>query len=397
MIHICDPCKVMIAIPGLFVGGTEIQVLSLARVLIAGGHRVAVCCYYDFDQSIVERFQEAGAEMILLELGRSDGRFGPSKIVKLIHKLCQTFQKYHPDVIHVQYLTPGFIPVLAARLTGVKMLFATVHQPGGPYGLKEKCLLRTAAKLCTAFFCVSQAAEKSWFGDSALWRMDLAKNGRKHFTIYNGVDCERIRVSSDSVDANDLKSSVGVAGKPVVGVVGRLRAEKGHGWLFEAMAEVLKVIPDVFLLVVGDGPDRESLKHKAKNLGISEKVIWMGQKPPDEVYRLYSAMDVVVVPSLFEGFGLTAAEAMAASRPIIASNTDGLVEVMQDRISGFLVPRGNIEPLSKAIIELILNPVKAALMGRRARQKIEKEFSIGRFREAILAAYAHYTGMRDSA
>jgi glycosyltransferase involved in cell wall biosynthesis len=365
--------------------------LNLIRALSMVGYQVTICCYYEFADEMVSEFRTIGAEVIVMGLKRSDG------LIRLIFGLRKLFKKLKPDIIHIQYVAPGFIPVLAARLTGIKPIFASVHQPGTPYGWKAKLLLRMAAKLCAAFFCVSQAAEKSWFGDSAFWSTDAAKKGRKHFTIYNGVDCERIRASVESVDANDLKSSLGIVGRPVVGVVGRLREEKGHPSLLDAMAEVVKVIPDVVLLVVGDGPDRESLKQKAQNLGISQNVIWMGQKSPDEVYRLYSAMDVVAVPSLFEGFGLTAAEAMAAGLPVVASNVEGLSEVVVDTETGYLLAPRDSKALAEALVKLLENPELRQKMGRKGHEVVEKKFSLMRFQTATLAAYTHYTHRRDSA
>jgi glycosyltransferase involved in cell wall biosynthesis len=382
--------SVLIAIPCLLRGGTEIQTLNLVSILVGGGYRVTVCCYYEFIEEMVVEFRRIGTEVILMKLKRSDG------LLRLIWRLRRLLNKLGPDIIHVQYLAPGLIPIISTRLAGVSTIFATVHQPGTAYGWKEKLLLRSAARLCTAFFCVSQSAEKSWFGDSALWSADLAKNGRKHFTIYNGVDCERIRATVDSVDANDLKSSLGIVGRPVVGVVGRLRKEKGHAWLLETMAEVVRLIPDVVLLVVGDGPDREGLKQKAENLGISRNVIWMGEKPIDEVYRLYSAMDVVAVPSLFEGFGLTAAEAMAAGRPVIASDVDGLREVVEDGITGIITPLGDSKALAGSLTKLLENPELRDEMGQRGHEVVEKKFSLERFQKVILSAYKHFTGMSGS-
>jgi glycosyltransferase involved in cell wall biosynthesis len=373
--------SVLIATPVLLIGGTEIQTLTVVRVLVEARYKVLVCCYYEFDENVINQFKQAGAEVILLGMNRKDSLYDLAK------QLFKLFKEVRPDIVHVQYLAPGLIPIIAARLSGVRTLFATVHQSGRPYGWKEKVLLRTAAKLSTGFFCVSKAAEESWFGDSALWSPDAAKNGRKHFTIYNGVDCERIQRIVKEIVPDDLKASLGIAGRPVVGVVGRLREEKGHVWLLKAMVDIVKVIPDVVLLVVGDGPDRDLLREQAENLGIAPQVIWAGQTPPNEVYRMYAAMDVVAVPSLFEGFGLTAAEAMAAGLPVVGTRVDGLSEIIEGGVTGYILPAGDSHELANVLIQMLSNPEEREMMGQKGKDRVQELFSLQRFNRSTLAAY----------
>jgi glycosyltransferase involved in cell wall biosynthesis len=161
------------------------------------------------------------------------------------------------------------------------------------------------------------------------------------------------------------------------------------------MKIIIKELPDTVLLVVGDGPDRGYLESMANGMGIDGCIKWLGQRDPDEVVELYSIMDVVAVPSFFEGFGFTAAEAMAAGRPVVASKVDGLMEVIRDGLNGLFVSPGDSQAVARAILELLLNPEKAASMGARGRQLVVNEFSLERFQSAILAAYAHYASRPD--
>ena len=135
---------------------------------------------------------------------------------------------------------------------------------------------------------------------------------------------------------------------------------------------------------------RRKVEEMAKKFGLDSHVKWLGQKDHGEVLRLYNIMDVVVVPSVFEGFGLTAAEAMAASRPVVASNVDGLSEIVQDGVNGLLVPPGDKDALSRAITELLCDPEKAGLMGAHGREFIRKDFSLELFRFTILDTYNHF-------
>jgi len=378
---------VVIATPVLLIGGTEIQALYLVRVLVKGGYRVAVCCYYEYDESIVVNFKDAGANVILLRLDRSVGRFGFNKMLELIQKLVAIFRETRPDIVHVQYLAPGLIPIIAARLSGIRTVFTTVHQPGHPYGIKAKLLVRLGAFLSTAFFCVSKSAEESWFGNSEVFNPQYMNRKRKHFTIYNAVDSSIINQPVNSIDGNSIRKELGLNEHPVIGVVGRLRSEKGHLILLDAMAEVIKEIPDTKLVVVGDGPDRNHLIERSKKLGIDEHILWLGIKEPLEVFQLYGIMDMVVVPSLFEGFGLTAAEAMAAGVPVVASAVDGLNEIVEDGVTGYLCTPGDKHSLARNIIQLLLNPEKSKKMGERGRERVSGQFSFEIFSKSWLAAY----------
>jgi L-malate glycosyltransferase len=378
---VTDKRSVLIATPVLLVGGTEIQTLNLVNVLVGGDYKVKVCCYYEYDESMVRRFESAGAEVLLMNYERAQGLWHLAKgLIKL-------FKQVSPAIIHVQYMAPGFVPVIAARLAGIKTVYATVHQPGRIYGIKEKLLLRTAAGFCNAFFCVSRSVEESWFGDSELFDPQKGRKGRRHFTVYNGVDVEKIGKIVEEADSHAIKKSFGIDGRKVVGVVGRLREEKGQTVLLDSMAEIIKTIPDALLLVIGDGPDRISLELRAKSLGIDNNIMWLGQKRPEEVYQLYRTMDVVAVPSFFEGFGLAATEAMAAGLPVVGTRVDGLTEIIDDGASGHLVEAGNSRELSVAIVNLLSNPGEAKTMGMKGRDIVLERFSSERSGKTLLGIY----------
>jgi glycosyltransferase involved in cell wall biosynthesis len=377
--------KVIITTPVLLIGGTEMHILNLLRGLMSDGYDVSVCCYYESDPSMVSQIEATSAKVILMDLRRSNGLYD------LFVKLKWLFREMKPDIVHVQYVSPGLIPILAAKFAGIKRIFATVHQPGRPYGWKPKIFIRLASHLCDMFFCNSRSVEESWFGNSQVIDPEKIDSKRKHTTIYNGVDIERIGRIGKEVDREKIKDLLGIRDKKVIGVVGRLREEKGQATLLESVKTVIQELPDAVLVVIGDGPDRQYLEGMAKKLGIDSRVKWLGQKDHDEVLRLYSIMDMVVVPSLFEGFGLTAAEAMASGKPVVASDVDGLSELIRSGFNGLLVPQGNSQALAKAILELLLNPAKSASMGVRGRKIIEEKFSMARHHSTILAAYSRYT------
>jgi len=376
--------NVIVSLPVLNVGGTEIQTLNLARVLVSAGYHVTICCYYEYDVGIVRKFEAVGAEVLLMKYERISGLWHLAK------GLIRFFKEKKPDIVHVQYIAPGLIPILAAKLSGIPTVFATVHQPGIPYGLKVKLFLRIGSSLCKTFFCVSKSVEKSWFGNSEIFNPKNVNRKRQHFTIYNAVDVSAITHAVGSANLDHLIMTLALDGCHVVGIAGRLRKEKGQAILLDAMSQVIKKVPEVKIVVIGDGPDRKQLETRAETLGIADHILWLGIKEPEETLQLYSIMDVVVVPSLFEGFGLTAAEAMASGLPVVASDVDGLREVIKDGVTGYLVPFGDSNEMAKRLIELLSDPSKAQAMGKVGRKRVKQQFSMERFTEATLGAYRYF-------
>lgn len=379
--------KVMIALPVLLMGGTEVQTLSVVRILVGAGYHVTVCCYYEFDSQVAKRFEEAGAEVLLLKLDRADGRFGFSGIRELVGKLKALFLERRPDIVHVQYLAPGLLPIVAARLAGVPRIISTIHIAGQyVYGWKAKLLLRFASIFCDAFICVSRGVERFWFGSTELFDPQTC-NGRLHFTVYNAVDVGRVEYAVSGGQREKLKARLGLPDGSAIGIVGRLACQKGHVHLLEAFAAIAGRVPEASLLVVGDGPDRDSLEAKAAELGVGERVRWLGALPHEEVLPLYAIMDVFAMPSLYEGFGLTAVEAMAAGLPVVASDVEGLNEVVESGVTGYLCPAGDISRLSERLLELLTNSDRAKEMGDQGRKRAMEHFSQERFQKSMLAVY----------
>lgn len=372
----------IIAIPCLFRGGTETQSLYLARVLVKAGYQVIVCCYFEHDAAMVTEFQQAGVQLELLNIDRR------SRAIRVIGELRKIFRRLRPDVVHVQYMAPGFLPVIAARLAGVPRVLATVHQPGRPYGRKAKLLLRMAAGHCDKFICVSEAVERSWFGNSRLFDpANPAALQRRHVTIHNAVDIERIDRILAGTQPGRLCRQFRIPEGPVIGAISRLRQEKALDILLAAFASVCNELATARLLLVGDGPDRIALERQAAELGIAGKVVWAGQQPWEQAVALMSVMDVVVVPSRWEGFGLTAIEAMAAGRAVVATAVDGLAETVGNDGCGRLVPPNDSAALASALLELFAQPSLLETYQIKARRRAESLFSLEVFRQKTLACF----------
>jgi glycosyltransferase involved in cell wall biosynthesis len=374
--------RIIILISVLGYGGTETQTLYLVKALKQAQYEVEVACLYEYYDDVVNEYKDYGAIVTLLKLTHR------KKLYKIFRSLYDYYRDRKPDVIHVQYIEQGFIAILAALLAKIPIRFATVHQLGTPYRFYKRLLLRTASKMTTMFLSVSQAAEKSWFADSRLW---VSGNNeiKNHCTIYNCIDIERIKYLIKDADKDGLRMRYDIKGGPIIGIVGRINYNKGQLVLIDAVSKIVKNYPDIQVLIVGHDEQRDEIIKRASQYDLANRIIFTGKLAPQEVYQLYSIMNVLAIPSIFEGFGMIAIEAMAAGLPVIASRIGGLMEIVEDNITGLLVDPQNAEQLAIAIEKILENPEDAAKLGETGRQRAEEIFSFDTYSHNIIDLYQY--------
>ena len=161
----------------------------------------------------------------------------------------------------------------------------------------------------------------------------------------------------------------------VVGSVGRLSPEKGLKYLLRAMAKITRQEPRARLLLAGDGPERRSLERLATRLGLVDRVEFTGEVAHDQVPQTLARMNVFAMPSTWEGFGVAALEAAAMGLPVVASNVHGIPDVVEDGVTGILVPPKDVAALSQAILRLLRDPEERRRMGRAGREMVATRYS----------------------
>ena len=183
-----------------------------------------------------------------------------------------------------------------------------------------------------------------------------------------------------------LRLELGIAADArVVGVLGRLARVKGQDVLIRAFPQVLQDCPDAYLIVIGTGPDEDEYRTLATELRIAERVIFTGHRT--DVPELLSALDVVAVPSMWdEAFGFTALEAIAAGKPVVASESGGLSLTVLEGVTGFLVPRGNPEALAGALRGVLLDEELRDQLGDGAVRHA-RTFGIDKYVRDLVAVY----------
>ena len=201
--------------------------------------------------------------------------------------------------------------------------------------------------------------------------------------IYNGVDLQRY---DHQEPCCTLPEEYGMEpGSQIVGVVARLEPEKGHPTLLEAWPGVLRAVPDAYLLIVGEGSRRDALEAQARELRIAHRVVFTGRR--DDVPAVTAALDVAVLPSYREAQGLTILEAMALSRPVVASNVGGIPEMVEDGVTGLLVPPHDAAALTAAIVRLLTDHPYADMLGRAGHDLVHDRFCLELMVEAVASIY----------
>ncbi len=212
-----------------------------------------------------------------------------------------------------------------------------------------------------------------------------------------GYPARRVLILHDAVDAVTFSLARAQAGARVreelgctpahllVCAVGRLSPEKGHGFLLAAFREVVAAVPEARLVLVGEGPRRSRLQAQAAGWGLGDHVILTGYR--DDAEAIIAASDLLVMPSLREGFGDPIIEAMALCRPVIASRVGGMVEIVHDGETGLLVPPGDQSALAQAIVNLLRDPQARERMGLQGRQVALREFSVERLADGLAKLY----------
>ena len=271
-----------------------------------------------------------------------------------------------PDLIHFNLSWPSFCryPILAAILLG-KVIVLTEHLVPHNYKVEPYEKFYKRFIYSRIFQAIAVCSENK---SNLIHFFEVPEE--KVTVIRNGINISRFQLS-DSRNVRDRISHL-TNGKTVVSTVARLAEHKGHCFLIKA-ARRLMHLSDLCFLIVGEGPLKELLVQDVKDSVMEDRFLFLGFR--GDIPYILSKTDIFVLPSLFEGLPLTVLEAMAAGKPVIASNVSGIVEEVTHDKTGILIPPGDPVALSRAIEVLARDPEKRKQMGAEGRKRVEKHFN----------------------
>ncbi len=352
------PLKVIHIIGGGEFGGAEKHILNLAGALDRQAVELTVCCL--FSAPFVEIAARAGINALALPM-RNKADLG------MIRKLAALIKSGGFDLVHTHGVRANLLGRLAARQAGCRKVITTVHSL-----LEKDCqgiISRTANNL-------TERATR-FLTD----RFIAVSQGLKDRLVAGGIPADRITVIYNGISVDEIRRSAGAGpaiekeSAALIGIVARLHPVKGHRYFLEAARDILQQRPEARFLIVGEGPYRPTLEKLAGSLGISDKVSFTGFV--EDIYALMSGLDLLVISSLWEGFGLTAAEAMVLGVPVVATSVGGLPEVVKHGETGLLVPPADASALAGGILWMLGHPREARHMAEKGGEAVRQKFTAG--------------------
>jgi len=348
------------------VGGAEEMVLNLVRHLPAR-FEPAICCINQAGP-IGEEIRKTGTPVAVL--GLTPGLRHPWDVAGIRRYLRDT----KPTIVHTFLLTASLYGRLAAILEHVPIVIGTevniYERKRAHHVLAERMLMAGTDRVI-----VSANSVRDFYVDQ------VHADPSKIDVVYNAVDWQSIQATRSR---EEMRASLGLpAHAKVAGVIARLTEQKGHRYLFQAMAT--PALDDLELVVVGDGDLREALKADARTLGVAARVHFLGARR--DLGDLLAAMDVFVMPSLWEGLPLSMILAMGAAMPVVATAVAGIPEIVVDRETGWLVPAGDPPALAAALAEVFANRARALKVGQAARDFVLPRFGIDGYVDSVVGLY----------
>jgi glycosyltransferase involved in cell wall biosynthesis len=338
----------------------------------------------DWEKQSIEK-QIAGAKRNSLKVVAIPSlvrTINPLQDIKAFFSIWRLMIHEKPTIVHTHTSKAGILGRLAAKLTGVPFIVHTTHGHVF-YGHFSFLTTRFFLGLEKVFASLTKRMIALTDGEKNDYLKYKICQKQKIVTIHSGVDIGKFL--NTKVNPEVKKKTLGIhPDRPVVGTVGWLLPIKGPRILLNAMKRIWRDHTDVELVFVGKGELEKRLKKDAIYTGVSDKVKFLGWR--NDIHEIMPIFDVFALPSLNEGMGRVLVEAMAASKPIVASHTGGIPDLVKHELNGLLVTPGNEHELAAAIDRLLKDPEEAKAMGQNGKNLCWK-YSVESMVEKIDSLY----------
>lgn len=297
------PIRVLQVVPNMQAGGIETLIMNLYRNVDRSKIQFDFLVHYKGDFFYDDEIRKLGGKIYHLSV-RNDNNF--PKYIRDLNNFFKNHSEY--KAVHGHMVSTAVFYMYFAKKYGVKLRIVHSHNTdtvNGLKGLVKSKLAKLAPLFANKYFACGEAAGKYLYGNNK-------------FTIFNnGIDLDKFRYNPSIRE--EYRNKLGIKDKFVVGHIGRFNMQKNHKFIIKVFNEIQKLEPNSILLLIGDGELKDTIENQIDSLGLKSKVKFMGVRK--DTFNLYQAMDVFLLPSLFEGLPVVAVEAQDSNLPIIASDT----------------------------------------------------------------------------
>ena len=354
-----DHCKVHVlhVVDALEAGGAEQLLLTVVKNINGDRYKIIVCCLSEFGP-LADEVAKAGADVLQLHHARKSNDAG------VVRELMCVIRERQISIVHTHTFSSNFYGRVVAVLGRVPVIVNTQHNVYRHRTTKQVVSDFVMARFTDGMIANSEAVKR-------FTARQLMIPIERFRVIYNCIDTS---VFEERKSREEVLASLGIPSDAfVISVVAKLWKQKGHRYLLEAMRGISTEMPAARLLIVGTGPLDLELRTLAASLGVAESVHFLGARR--DVPDLLGASDLLVLPSLWEGFGIALCEAMYSELPVVATNVDGIPEVVSNGDTGLLVTPRDPVALERAILTLACNEEVRRRMGRRGKERVLANFS----------------------
>ncbi len=353
--------------------GAEVQAYTLLKSLVETQQFTLTAILLN-DGQLAEKLRACGVKvMIVEESGRSFSQ---------VHRgMRYALGNDWFDIIHTHRIKENTLGTLFKREGRCRFMLRTIH------GLGESH--RGWAGLKTRLYAIGErymdrkAFDRIITVSHDIRRRMLAEDNPKFVTIHNALDPSSVRTSREP---EAIRAALGIDPEAIViGTAGRMVTVKNYPLLLDAAARLRKEQDNFVLILAGDGPALPSLKERAKQLGIGKHVCFIGFR--NDIHDVIRAMDIFVLSSHHEGIPNVALEALFLGVPMVSTAVGGMVEVIEDEVSGLLVPAGDAEAMTAALQRVAGDPELRRQMAQSGRSRVTSEFSVERMRDQVAGLY----------
>lgn len=372
------PEKIIYLITDLRIGGAQRVLSNILPHLDRRKFDPIVVCLFAGEGPIAEEITKTGIPVIDLQMMNKIDVFAVWRFYKLLNR-------EKPSILHSALFHANILSRVVGRLAKVPVIITWRHNINLGNDLRE-WVKKATSKLDDCVIVVSNAVKEREINASGA-------NNKKVIVVYNGIDTSLYR----KLNNGERRKGRNLWGIPentyLIGSVGRLHFQKGYEILLHAFKRIKRIIPNAWLMIVGEGELRKYLEETAQNLEISDYVVFTGTVT--HISEILGILDVFVLSSRWEGFPLVILEAMASQLPVVATCVGGVPEIISNNHTGYLIQPNSVEDIVNMLTKIYQDINLADRIAKAGREKIKSEFDVIQIADQIQNLYTDLLNSRQ--